>query len=863
MRHKQTLARSRLLVNAMYGTMAVVIFGMLGVFGVFAYFARDLPNPDKIVRREGFSTKIFDRNQKLLYDVYADQKRTPVDIKDVPKYLQQATVAVEDKDFYKHSVGIDPWTPVRIGWHFVTEGKVIGGSTLTQQLVKNVLLTSDRTIARKLKEIILTVQVESKYSKEQILQMYLNEAPYGGTAWGVETASETYFGKPISQVNLVEAAILAGLPQSPTQYSPFSGKKLYVERTKEVLRRMREDGYITIDLEKQASDQLPNVVFASSSGVLQAPHFVFYVKDLLTQKFGEKVVEEGGLRVVTSLDLDIQNDAQKVVSEEIAKVDKPYHIGNGAAVVVDPKTGQILAMVGSRGWDDPTYDGKYNVTLASRQPGSSLKPVVYLTGLKKGYTAATMFMDVKTSFPGGDKPEYVPVDYDGKYRGPVLMREAIGNSLNIPAVKMLALVGIPDMMQQAFDMGFTTLEPTKENLARVGLSVALGGGEVRPIDMGSAYAAFANGGFRMEPVAILKVTDKNGKVLDEWKHVETPRSVMRPEEAYIVSSMLSDNKARQAIFGISSLLNITGRTVAVKTGTTNDRRDNWAVGWTPSVVVAVWVGNNDNTPIKAVSSGVSGATPIWRRIIVDFLGKKTDELFPRPDGVVDVDVDTISGYKAHDGFPSKNEVFVKGTEPRSDDPVHTLLKVCKGEGKLAGVNDVATGNYDSKEYFVFKEEDPFAVNGQNKWQEGILNWEKDQNDPRYHPPTDYCTGAAGQIHVSIATPIHHGSVNSGDDVVIKADIDSANNIVSVDFLMDGAVRGTQTAQPWTLTIPNPGIGNHTVVVRATDDHGNKGDATALFGYGQPWQEPTPIPTATPLPTSTPVPANTQEPTPTP
>lgn len=855
MRQKRTLARSRLLVKAMYVTVVGVIVGLLGTFGVFAYFARDLPNPDRIVRREGFSTKIFDRNGKPLYDLFGDKRRTPVEIKDIPEYLQQATVAIEDKNFYRHT-GVDPLTPFRIGWHYITEGKVIGGSSITQQLVKNVLLTSDRAVSRKLRELILTVQVESKYSKEEILQMYLNEVPYGGTAWGAETAAETFFGKPVAQLNLVESAILAGLPQSPTRYSPFSGQKLYIGRTQEVLRRMREDGYITSDQEKEAREQLQIVTFASGDGVLQAPHFVFYVKDLLTQKFGERVVEEGGLRVVTSLDVDVQNSAQKIVTEEIAKVDKPYHIGNGAAVVVDPASGEILAMVGSRGWDDPDYDGKFNVvTQGLRQPGSALKPVVYLTGLKKGYTAATLFMDTKTSFPSGDKPEYVPVNYDGKYRGPVLMREALGNSLNVPAVKMLALVGIPEMMRQANDMGFTTLEPTKENLARVGLSVALGGGEVRLLDMATAYSAFANGGTKVEPAAILKVTDRNGKVLEEGKPFGSAlgKQVMRPEEAYIVSAMLSDNKARELVFGLRSLLNITGKTVAVKTGTTNDRRDNWAVGWTSSVVVGVWVGNNDNSPIKAVSSGVSGATPIWRRIMVELMGKKPDEPFVKPEGIVELEVDKVSGYRAHDAFESKVEIFAKGTEPPGDDPVHKKVKVCKGEGKLAGATDVATGNFDEKEYFIFKEEDPFGQNGENKWQEGILNWLKDQSDSRYHPPTEYCSGAANQVHVSIVKPENRGMVKEGEDVTIKATIDSINRLVNVEFVVDGAVRDSRSQEPWELTIPRLSLGNHTIAVRGTDEKGNKGEAAIVFGYGQPWQEPTPVPT------STPVPSNTSEP----
>jgi penicillin-binding protein 1C len=826
----------------MYVVIGMVGVGLVAVFVVFAYFAKDLPSPTKVVRREGYSTKIYDKNGALLYDLYSDKRRTPVELKDVPAYLQQATIAVEDKNFKKHG-GVDPLTPLRIAWNVLTKQRLIGGSSLTQQLVKNVLLTSDRTITRKLKEMILTVQVESKYSKEEILQMYLNEAPYGGTAWGVATAAEMYYGKPVSQLNLIECAILAGLPQSPSAYSPFSGQKLYEGRTKDVLRRMREDGYITGLQETEALEQLPNVKFASGDGVLEAPHFVFYVKELLVKKFGEQVVEQGGLRVITSLDLETQKMAQKVVTEEIAKLESA-HITNGAAVVVEPQTGQILAMVGSRGWDDPDYDGKYNVTTALRQPGSSLKPVVYLTGLKKGYTAATLLMDTKTSFPGGDKPEYVPVNYDGKYRGPVLVREALGNSLNVPAVKMLALVGISDMMQQAFDMGFTTLEPTTENLARVGLSVALGGGEVRLLDMGVAYGAFANGGRKIEPVAILKVTDRNGAVLEEWKNAPGYQ-VMSSGEAYVISSILADNNARSAIFGANSLLKISGRTVAVKTGTTNDRRDNWAVGWTPGVVVGVWVGNNDNSPIKQVASGSSGATPIWRKIILGYLKESADVPFEKPGDVVTVAVDKVTGYGGHDNFPTKDEVFVKGTEPVGEDPVHKLVKVCKGENKLAGPTDIAAGNYDLKEFFEFKEEDPFEKNGQNKWQEGILNWLKDQADSRYKMPTEYCAGSGKQVHISIAQPQDKSQIEEGKDVFVKAEITSINKITKVEILLDGAVRETLTNGPWELTIPRPTKGNHEVKVIAYDESGNKSEDVRRFGYGQAWQEPTPTTTLVP------------------
>lgn len=799
--------------------------GLIVMLLGFAFFVRDLPSPDKIVRREGFATKIFDRNNKLLYDVFSDEQRTPVDLSAVSMSVRQATVAIEDKDFYKHG-GLDPLTPFRIVWNILTKHRMVGGSTLTQQLVKNVLLTPERTIIRKLKEFILTIQVERKYTKDQILQMYLNEAPYGGTAWGIESAAQMYFGKSASGLSLNESAILAGLPQSPTQYSPYTGK-LYINRAGDVLRRMREDGYITREQELNAKKDLPNVQFASGSGQLKAPHFVFYVKQQLVNRYGENVVEQGGLRVTTTLDLDLQDAAQKAVSEEIDKV-KYLKITNGAAVAIDPKTGQILAMVGSRSWDDPNYDGKFNVaTQGIRQPGSSIKPVVYLAGLRKGYTASTNFMDVKTSFPGGDKPEYVPENYDGKFRGPILMREALGNSINVPAVKMLALAGISDTLKIAYDMGLTTLEPTKDNLSRLGLSMALGGGEVKLLDMVSAYSAFANGGKKIDPVAILKVTDKDGRVLEEWKDT-VHKQVITSEEAYIISSILSDPNARSITFGPNSAINISGKTIAVKTGTTNDKRDNWTVGWTPSIVTGVWVGNNDNSPMKEVASGVTGAAPIWKRIILAALNKKSDEPFPRPDGIIEIDVDKVSGYRAHDGFDSKKEVFIKGTEPGSDDPIHKKVRMCSG---------------DEQEYYFFKEDDPFiGTDNVNKWQQGIDDWLKDQAEPKYHPASDL--GCGNQVWITIIEPSDKSRINS-NDVKIKVDVTSPDPIKQMEFFVDGASKQILTSTPWEVTVHMIN-GAHSIDIKATDTHDRVGTRNARVGINQDWDaSPSPSPSPTP------------------
>ena len=572
-----SVKNSRRLVNlARFAFLGVVIL-FIGSFLILPLMAFNLPSPDKVVRREGFSTKIMDRNGEALYDIFAEQKRTPTELSNIPQDLKNATIAIEDKNFYTHQ-GFDPAGMLRGFTRIFTRGYAQGGSTLTQQLVKNVLLTPERSVWRKVREFVLAIQIERKYSKDEILQMYLNEAPYGGTAWGVESASETYFGKSVKDLDLIESAILAGLPQRPSVYSPYSSEpEAYKNRTKQVLRRMRDDGYINKDQDEQALKDLENVKFQEKGASFKAPHFVQYVQKILEERYGERVVELGGLRVTTTLDLDLQEKAQDIVKEEIDKV-KNLKISNGAAVVLDPQTGEILAMIGSRGFNDPDIDGQVNVTVSLNQPGSAIKPITYVTAFKKGYSPATLLMDTPTEFPGGTgQPTYNPVNYDGKFRGNIQVRYALGNSVNIPAVKMLSMVGVKDMLITAYDLGLTTLEPNKETLSRVGLAVTLGGGDVRLLELTGAYASFMNWGFRIDPIALLKVEDSNGKVLEQVRP-DKGRRVLTPEQAYLIFDVLSDNEARTAVFGPNSQLFIPGRQVAVKTGTTNDRRDNWSMG---------------------------------------------------------------------------------------------------------------------------------------------------------------------------------------------------------------------------------------------------------------------------------------------
>jgi len=835
----------------------LVLFGVIGIFlvsfVVFPIIAFSLPSPDKIVRREGFSTKILDRNGEVLYDIFENQRRTPVTFDEVPAYLKQATIAIEDKNFYKHQ-GFDPFGMVRGFSRIITLGRAQGGSTLTQQLVKNVLLSPERSIFRKIKEFVLAIQIEKKYSKDEILLMYLNEAPYGGTAWGVETAAETYFGKKTFDLNLVESAILAGLPQRPSAYSPYSSTpEAYIERTEAVLRRMREDGYISKDQESEAAGMLDSVEFQARGASFKAPHFVQYVQKILEERYGESVVEAGGLRVTTTLDLELQEAAQDIVAEEIQKVES-QHITNGAVVAIDPETGEILAMVGSKNFNDPDYDGQVNVTLSLRQPGSAIKPITYVTALKKGFTPSTLLMDVPTVFPGGEGlPDYEPVNYDGKYRGPMQVRYALANSINVAAVKTLALVGIKDTLETAYDMGISTLKPNNETLSRVGLSLTLGGGEVRLLELTSAYSAFTNQGYRVDPVAILKVEDKDGKILEEVKPENLPagkagkKRVLTPEQAWLIANILSDNAARQDIFGINSLLNIPGKQVAVKTGTTNDKRDNWAIGGNPQIIVGVWVGNNDNSQMKAVASGISGASPIWRRVLLEAISGKPAVTFEQPAGIVSAAVDSVSGFRAHDGFPSRMEYFIKGTEP-GEDPIHKKLKVCKNEGKLATPSDIAGGNYEEKEYFLFKEEDPTTSNvagSTNRWQEGILNWLLTQSDSRYHPPGDYC--GSSPISVDFTEPQDKSTLSNSFSVKIK--VDSTADIALVELEIDGVNKRSFDAPPFVYKVENLPDGVYTIKAKARDTNSKESGRSITIGVNVPWDySPSPSPSLTPVPT---------------
>lgn len=670
--------------------------------GVYLVVLRDLPSPTQLTTREiPLTTKIFDRHGELLYEIYADQNRTLVPLSEMPDSLKQATISIEDKDFYRHG-GFAIRGIIRAAREITLHHRLQGGSTITQQLIKSALLSPERTVQRKVKEFVLAFLVEQKYKKDEILEMYLNQVPYGGTAWGVEAATKTYFGKHVKELTLAESTLLAGLPAAPTYYSPFGAHPEYAKkRQTEVLRRMVEDKYITAEQAEQAKQE--PLKFAPQKIDIKAPHFVLYVKELLTKKYGEKMVEQGGLKVTTTLDYKIQEFAQTTVASEVAKV-KDLRVGNGAALVTKPKTGEILAMVGSQDYFDTEHDGNVNVTLALRQPGSAIKPINYAAGLLKGYTPATVFVDAPTCFNVPGQRPYCPVNYDGKFHGAVQMRFALGNSYNIPAVKMLALNSVHDMIATASAMGISTL--TDES--RYGLSLTLGGGEVTMLDMAKAFGVFANNGVRQELTAILKVEDTKGKILEETKP-RIGKEVLPPEVTYLISHILLDNNARTAAFGENSFLVIPNHAVSVKTGTTDDKRDNWTIGFTPGFLTVVWVGNNDNSPMHPyLASGITGAAPIWNKIMSRVLKDQKDQWPPRPENIVGLNICSLTGRLPGDsGCPIRYEYFIKDTEPKE---VETNQKVPIPIDKTTNLpaKEGQTENVEVREEQVLS--DPFYKN---------------------------------------------------------------------------------------------------------------------------------------------------------
>ena len=626
-----------------------IIFSFIFVYIPLSAYSwyRNLPQPILLSQITNRSTKILDRKGRLLYEIYVDRKYDPVLLTDIPKNVIDSTLAIEDSEFYTHK-GVRPLSIIRAAKATFFDSSVQGGSTITQQLVKNVLLSPERTVSRKVKEIFLALLVETQYSKNEILELYLNNIAYGGTSWGIQSASKKYFDKDVRDLNLAEASFLAGLPSSPSVNSPFSGNlEISKQRQRLVLDRMVKLGYITrLDADEASNAEL---TFASQKSYIRAPHFVNYVKTQLYEKYGQHLVDFGGLTVTTTLDLDVQEKAQEIVTNGV-KESADLNISNGASAIIDVRSGGILGYVGSVDYFSEN-GGAFDVVTASRQAGSAAKPITYALAFEKGLTPASFIDDSPITFQSYGQT-YTPVNYDGKFHGVVSLRQALANSYNIPAVKLVKNLGVENMVALANKMGLKNWKFDSS----YGLSVTLGGKEVRLLDLTNVYATLARSGVYRDVTSFISIKDANGFEIYNKNDQKEERAIS-DGISYLVTNILSDNYARSGAFGFNNSLNIPKHTVAVKTGTTDAKRDNYTFGYTPSYVVGVWVGNNDNTPMNPqLASGLSGAAPIWNKIMLSLLNGFENETFSPPPSVV---------FRNYPECKNRSEVFIRGTELKS------------------------------------------------------------------------------------------------------------------------------------------------------------------------------------------------------
>lgn len=808
---KKRLTRRQLLIlGAKIGLAGIGLVILL-----FAWYARDLPTPQGIRRNLNTeeTTKIFDRTgEHLLYAISGQQRRLSIPFSEMPDNMKKAVIAVEDKSFYKHK-GIDLRGIARaVYYDFVRRRVSQGGSTITQQLAKNAIIQSNKKhFDRKIREVILSIEIEAMFSKDKILELYLNEIPFGGNAYGIEAASQTYFGKKAKDITLEEATTLAAMIQRPSYYSPYgSHVDELVGRRNFVLSRMVKENFITPSTAQAAQEK--KLVVVPRRDTILAPHFVMYVRDIVAEKYGDEIFNQG-LTITTTLDVEQQKMAESAVTEGAARNKERFDIDNAALVSLNPKTGEVLAMVGSADYFNSEISGQFNVTTAKRQPGSAFKPIVYATALKQKYNPASILFDLPIEFGS-----YKPNNFDGKFRGPVTMREALGQSLNIPAVKTLGLVGIKEALKTAADLGITTLDKPDA----YGLSLVLGAAEVKPIELAQAYGVFANGGIRQDVAPILKIQDKSGKALEEFKADSHKKEVVNPQIAYQINNILSDNVAKQPVFG--SLLSFGSRDVASKTGTTNgqsnggnDVRDAWTVGYVPSLVAAVWVGNNDHSPLGKGVLSSNAAVPIWKGYMTAALRTIPGETFNRPSGIQTVTVDKISNKLPSDATPPDSritDIFTSWQVPTKTDDVHVKLKLCKGTNLLA-TEETPPEEIEEKYYVSIHSEKP----NDSAWEGPVRVW-AEQNGYNNPPPTEKCDrfNLTNRPEIFFVKPTNDQTVSDGFEIEVGAG--GQFGVSEVEFLIDGVSTGKDVAAPYQTSYDARRLSNgaHTLTAEAKDPY---------------------------------------------
>ena len=786
--------------------LVVLAMGAFLAVGFFFYTVRNLPDAEEITQRSVIeSTKIYDRTgEVLLYEIHGEEKRTVIPFEDIPDFVKQATISVEDNAFYSHPAF--DWRGIvrSIFTDIIRGGVVQGGSTITQQLAKKAFLSDEKTLTRKIKELALAWKLEGRYSKDEILSLYLNQVPYGGNSYGIEAAARTFFNKKAKDLTLSEAALLAALPNAPSYYSPWGNHTDELEdRRRFILKRMNELGYIDEAQLTLAGDNQPKVAAQPTSSI-KAPHFVFYIQDYLREKYGEDLLEAGGLEITTTLDWNMQQAAETAIQDGVKRNSDLYGGENAALVAEDPATGQILAMVGSKNYFAASvpkncqsgktckFDGQFNVaTQGLRQPGSALKPFVYMTSWEQGLTPDTILWDVPTEFASGNsncpatvdfrndnKECYHPENFDGRFRGPVTMEEALAQSINVPAVKTLYLGTLDRTLENLKSFGINTLSDKN----RFGLSLTLGGGEVRLSELVGAYSVLAADGVYHKQAVVLKVQDKDGKTLEEYN--DAGAKVIEPNYVRLVNDVLSDVDLRAPLYSSSlGLTQVPGYQIALKTGTTNDYRDAWTIGYAPNLVGGIWVGNNNREPLKSKGSSILAAVPIWHDFMTKVLPKKDLETFPRPD------------------------------------PVSSSNPVIRGE--------LVQGEYHEILYYLGRVNDSQF----NNWETGVKNWliynQVDLN--RFKTTTSFVLDSTsesvstGEISLDLVTPKNGDFIK--DEVQVEADIRSVSKITKLEvyfnnILVESLVKDLGNSYSYKSTIrPANADVQNILVVRATNESG--------------------------------------------
>lgn len=886
--------RSQILLALVILAFIFVVIGLcLGSLALYEYYsiASALPSiADLQQRTSQFETaRILDRNGSLLYELVDPNagRRTYVTLDKISPALVAATLATEDKDYYNHP-GYNVLSIIRALWQNYTSGETISGaSTITQQLARTILLTPDersqRTYLRKAREIILAAEITRRYTKDQILELYLNEIFYGNLSYGIEAASETYFGTTADKLSLAQAAFLAGLPQSPAVYDIYSNRDVTLARDQQVLTLLVQDSYAEncIKVSNSAQPVCVDPATAASAAVeirdynfpqpdinMRYPHWVNYVRAQLESNYDAQTIYRSGFTIYTTLDPSLQDEAQQLVTSQVANLEA-NNAHDGALVAIRPSTGEILAMVGSADYNNEAISGQVNMAVsATRQPGSSIKPINYVAAFEKGWTPATLIWDVPSEFPpSGDpndpRPAYVPNNYDNKFHGPVTVRIALANSFNIPAVKTLQFVGVygdHGMIAMAQRFGYTSL-----NRNDYGLSLTLGGGDVSLLEMVSAYSVFANGGVRVPPVSILKIVDYQGRVVYQYQPPQGTR-IIRPEHAYLITSILSDNDARSWMFGTNSLLNLPFP-VAAKTGTTNDFRDNWTMGYTPDLAAGVWVGNANYTPMVN-TTGVSGAAPIWSQFMQmaePYVSGGNPTPFTRPSGIVDKVICLLSGTEPSQWCKGgqRTEIFASDQLPL---PASQDLRRDITLDTWTGLEASDACNDFTEKATVINVSDPWA----RKWFGTApgRNWLDDHgfSDPPVYAPDRECKG--DDPHPTLQLNVNNGDVISQPTLAIKGTADATGGFKSwrLEFGLgqdpgnwNTLAQGNQPVEDgplfnWDLSnLPNQTITLH-LYAAGTDGYA---DRYVHFSLALPTPTPPPVPTDTPIPpTDTPIPTDT-------